>query len=331
MVKTSETVTNEIQNTSKSSGTAKILSALFVLVVLGGAGAGFYLYRETQLQKASLPDPRIVELQNSLQALQNRLNLLENDNAGKISGREIAVLNERIDSQTRLNQEVLDSKAGTNTVLNMLSRLDSLETRVNNLGQITSDTALILTAAMMVKEAAAGGQPFEYEAEVLRQLSAGTSVEPQAELIGRYSADGLPCPKKLIADFNGLYEAAHATETTALESETAEMPEDKAKGDWKDKINQKLSQLITVKYHNADGQVVEKSIPEDEVYALVNSGEFDAAVIKMSNNPMYQTEEFQKWQNLVAAKSEFQKALRRIQAVTLAAMKIGHLKTSAAE
>lgn len=334
MVKNNETDVKTEKQVAKeqprSSGRVSRIVTLAAVAALFG-GAGWFLYQNPQFmkmeQKSPQADEQWVVMQNKINALQQQLAVLEADNAGKISGREISALNERIDAHARINRELLDSKAGNNAILGLINRVDMLETRVNNLGKVSSSGALILTAAMLVKDSAETGRSFEYEAEVLRQLAEGTNMQQPAEVIAAYAAEGLPDRQQLIAEFDEIYQETHMWKTSVPETAEAETTPEQA--DWKDKINEKLSKLISVKYHNAEGKIVEQTIDEDEVYILVNDGQFDQAVLKMVKDPQYQTEAFQNWQKRIRARDEFDQALRRIQALTLAAMKVENLQSQA--
>lgn len=340
MVKNSET---DVKTTAepnlkdqKSGGTFKKIIGLLVVTALFG-GASWYLYQNPQLLKQEAPkteaDADMAQLHNKINELQQKLAILESENAGKISGRELNALNERIDTHARLNREILDSKAGNGAILGLVNRIDMLEMRVNNLGKVSSNGALILTAAMLVKDGADNGQSFEYEAEVLRQLAEGTNMQAPAETIALYASEGLPDQARLIDDFNRLY-TEHAIATAQNEQQSADTAETQAESvpqesDWKDKINQKLSRLVSVKYHTDDEKTETASVPEDEVYILVNQGKFDQAVIKMQGNPEYAGDDFVNWQKKIRVRDEFEKALRRIQALTLATMKVENLQNKA--
>lgn len=340
MVKNSETdVTANAETGVKKKNTGGAFRKFVVLsavAVLFG-GAGWYLYQNPQLLKQGVredtTDPQIVQLHNKINDLQQKLAVLESENAGKISGRELSALHERIDTHARLNREILDSKAGNGAILGLINRMDMLEMRVNNLGKVSSNGALILTAAMLVKDGADTGGSFEYEAEVLRQLAEGTNMQAPAETIASYASEGLPDQAQLIEEFNRLYDkrtpaATESASEAAAENVTPADPEPQETG-WKDKINEKLSRLVSVKYHGDEEQAAPEVLPQDEVYTLVNQGKFDQAVLMMNNNPEYSGEAFLNWQKKIRARDEFDKALRQIQALTLASMKVENLRNNA--
>lgn len=315
--------TKEIQKTTANEKHNAFGAVLGFCLLAVGIGGGIYLGR-TYLPTEK-DNERLTALEQNFNALTKRIDSFEQRSANAVSARDLQTLAQRIDSALKLNQETLKTKAGQDIVLSLTAKTDALENKINGLGKVTSDNALILTAALMVKDAAAGGQPFEYEAAVLNQLAADTPYAATTAKIADGAATGLPCRKTLIAEFNKLYDAAHSnTEQTAETQPSADTPEAK---DWKDKINLKLSKLITIKYHNSDGELVEKDIPEDEVYALVNDGKLTAAVDKMQDNPVYRTEAFQKWQQLVQNRAQFNQEMKHLIATALAALKVEHLRT----
>lgn len=330
MVKNSEETTDiQIQPEKAKAPAAGIVKFLLFAITLAAlAAGGWYLYQNPDLikkEETKTPkDPYVISLENKINDLQQKLSLLEADNAGKISGRELTALHERIDTHARLNREILDSKAGNNTVLGLINRIDTLEMRVNNLGKVSSGSALVLTAAMLVDDAAKNNQSFEYEAAVLSQLTEGTNMQKDAEIISQYAAEGLPEKSVLISQFNRLFHAMAENNKDTLAIQTTDEKAAQEK-DWKEKINAQLSRFITVKYNNENGEVIETKIPEDEIYTLVNAGKFDQAVLKMDNDPKYQDSAYKEWQKKVSARDNFNRAIRHIKALTLAAMKIENL------
>ena len=115
----------------------------------------------------------------------------------------------------------------------------------------------------------------------------------------------------MIERFNELY-IKEQTKHTEAELAKAEQP-DEAKNqqkepDWKEKINSKLSKLISIEYHE---KPVAELMAKDEVYRLVNEGKFSEASVLMSAKPEYQTEDFAKWQKQITAAEEFNQALKQ--------------------
>ncbi len=311
---------------------------LFGLLVLAlMAGGGWFLYQNPQIfnrkDTSAVQDEKIRQLEARLGYLQQQINdLSAADDNGRMAQR-LADMNEKIDNISHLNQEILDSKAGTGVVLGLVQRLDSLELKFENLGKVSSRGALILTAAMLVKDSAAHKQPFEYEAEVLRQLSVGTNMETAADTIARYAAEGVLSKKQLKAEFERIYNQEQTARAAEAENQIAVAETEEAvkaeESGWKEKINAKLSELIIIEKHQKEENPKEDTRSTDEVYQLVKRGEFDLAVQKMAQNPFYNAEAFANWRSQVRARVDFAAALRRIQALTLGVMKAENLQNVA--
>ncbi|MDY4884796.1 MAG: hypothetical protein SO141_00885 [Alphaproteobacteria bacterium] len=303
-------------------------SVIIAGTVLGGA---WYLQQNPQiLQKInndSAEQNAILRLEGKINALQTEVNELKrlNAEAKNDSLQLAAMLNGKIDNVNKINSEILDSRVSTNTMLGVVSRIDALESKLRAFGQVSTRGALTLTAAMLVKDSAATGKPFVYEAEVLRNLALGTNMEAPADVIASLSYEGIPSAEELTERFNRLY-VNEQTKQTAAEIAKAEQAESakntQKEPDWKEKINSKLSKLISIEYHD---KPVAELMAKDEVYRLVNEGKFSEASVLMSAKPEYQTEDFAKWQKQSTATEDFNQALKQIEALTIAVMKAENL------
>lgn len=316
---------------SKSSvGFAK--GAVWLVIIAGSVfGGAWYLQQNPQLlQKINNDSSKqnvIFKLESQINALQTEVNELKrlNAEAKNDSLQLAAMLNGKIDNVNKINSEILDSRVSTSAMLGVVARIDALEAKVRSFGQVSTRGALTLTAAMLVKDSAATGKPFVYEAEVLRNLALGTNMEAPADVIASLSYEGLPLPEKLIERFNELYIKEQTKKTEAELAKAEEEPVAKnlpKEPDWKEKINSKLSKLISIEYHE---KPVAELMAKDEVYRLVNEGKFSEASVLMSAKPEYRTEEFAKWQKQITATEEFNQALKQIEALTMAVMKAENL------
>lgn len=323
----SETVETAAKKTSGSFAKNLLITVVFAGAVCGG---GWYLYNNPQLLQKSNADSAektlIVQLEGKINALQKEVNELKavtaevKDDSLRLAG----VLNGKIDNVNKINAEVLDSRASNGALLGVVSRVDALEAKVRSFGQVSTRGALILTAAMLVKDSATTGNSFVYEAEVLRNLAVGTNMEAPAEVIASFS-DGLPSSEVLIERFNELYikeKVKQMPAEIAAEQEAEATKDLQKENDWKEKINSKLSKLISIEYHE---KPAEELAEKDEVYRLVNEGKFSEASVLMSAKPEYNTEAFAKWQKQITAAGEFNRALSQIEALTLAVMKAENL------
>lgn len=327
MVKNPEATVENMQNSSKTQGLQwrRWLFYLTFTVIL--AGGGWFLWQNPAfLQKLRSVDNTddLMQMQNQIKELQQETARLRQKSEIAVSMQDIALLNEKIDNLSRINTEILDSKASNAAILGLISRVDNLETKVSNLGKVSSQGALILTAAMLVKDSAAGGEPFEYEAEVLRQLAMGTNMQPASETIAAYAAKGILSKQKLTAEFNRLYAENQIAQEFEAKQQAAEQTGAVEAKTWKDKINSKLSELIIIEKH--EEKAAENPQAQDEVYRLVNAGEFNLALVKMADDEKYQSQAFKQWQNEVKGKEGFTRALQQIQALAMGVMRAESLK-----
>ncbi len=287
-----------------------------MLLLVGG---GYVLFENSRalMPKMSEDVSEIKLLESKIDALENKIkNIKENDNL-----KELAALNEKLEEKSKSTGEILESKASVSALMGVVERLDRLETNVKNLGQVTSQNALILTAAALTQEAAKSSRPFVYEASVLQELSKGTTLQKSAEIIASFAEKGLPSREDLIEKFANLYE-----ENFLKKVEQATDNQDiQTSDDWKDKTIRKLKNLVVIEKTNFKSQEGSE-ILSDEVYRFVREGDFDAAMLKMEKDQKYQTEDFEIWKEQVRAEKTFNQEMSKIKALTLGAMKTESLK-----
>lgn len=301
----------------KSSNTQTLALGAIVLLLLVGGGYVLFENSRALMPKMSEDVSEIKLLESKIDALENKIkNIKENDNL-----KELAALNEKLEEKSKSTGEILESKASVSALMGVVERLDRLETNVKNLGQVTSQNALILTAAALTQEAAKSSRPFVYEASVLQELSKGTTLQKSAEIIASFAEKGLPSREDLIEKFANLYE-----ENFLKKVEQATDNQDiQTSDDWKDKTIRKLKNLVVIEKTNFKSQEGSE-ILSDEVYRFVREGDFDAAMLKMEKDQKYQTEDFEIWKEQVRAEKTFNQEMSKIKALTLGAMKTESLK-----
>lgn len=315
---------NSAKNTPlKIPSSKKGLPGLIFLVSLMGLIA-VYLIAErqglfpqmAQTQTSSVWEDK-TQIEQRLQALSNQINVLKTDIASKLSDQSLKDFEERVTNTAQMNKELLDSKASTAALLALVTRIDSLEAQMREVGKFSSQGALVLTAALMVKESADEGRPFVYEAEVLSLLADGTNMQTAAVTMAQYAHKGLPSIQALIVSFNEIYEK----EARGQDEQSAQKTEGEG---WKEKLSAGLNKLITIE-SNAQKKVDGKTTT-DEVFKLVNDGRLDEALEKMKQNPKYATKDFLAWQESFQMRRNFMTALQNIKSLTLAQMKAESLK-----
>lgn len=309
----------------KTSSYKGLFLGVVLLVACGGFG---YLWYQNPkiLSKFNSNDKESAALQN-LQSQINELNLkvqnLEKTANEQVNVNDLAMLNDKVNTSLKFNEQILNAKADTSSVLGLMNRVDSLETSVKNLGQVSSQGALVLTAAMLVKDSAYKGA-FVYEAEVLRALAYGTAMQAPAEEIYQLSSSKILCKRKLTEEFNYLYENM---EKNNIQADTKEVEDKEEPANWKDKITSKLNELVVIEKHEEKNNPQEENLKKDDIYRLVNGGYFALAIDKMAQNEAYNNEAFEAWEEKVFKREIFEQALKQIEALTLAFMKAESLQT----
>lgn len=316
-----ENVEQENVVNAKNSKSYKTIFVLFVLLAACGAGAyawyqnnGFSNIFKSVDEESAL----VSNLQSQIQELNLRVKSLEQAPKAEVSTADLAMLNDKINTSLNFNEQILDAKANTSSVLGLINRVDALEHKVNALGQVSSQGALVLTAAMLVKDSAYKGE-FTYEAEVLKYLSLDTAMARPAEEIYQYASVGILCKRKLIDKFNELYQNLQNTPKT--EENVEQIVDQEEPTTWKEKINSKIKELVIIEKHQENEPEAVESKTIDEVYKLVNDGYLSLALEKMKSNELYNTEEFKIWEQQVIASDKFEQALKQIEVLTLAFMK----------
>ena len=218
MVKTEDSGTKEKPAAEKmpKAGVSKLKLFVWLVVILAVIGAAAYpqavkkayvyleeLHRRNAVQE---PDPletlrqEVGSLQRQLADMRYRLENQAPTTANvMIDDESLAEMKDRLNAIEKQNLNVIDSKADVALVLGLLTRMDKAEAQMGRLAKISDDGALILSATMMIKEAAAKGEPFAYEAEVLDLLARGDEKisQPVAEIV-KYAPQGIKSKKTLI-------------------------------------------------------------------------------------------------------------------------------------
>lgn len=230
----------------------------------------------------------------------------------------LAEFKEKIAAIEKQNLNVINSKADVATVLGVITRLDQAEDRLNTLAKVSDDGALILSATMMVKESAAKGGNFEYEAEILDQLAkSDLKIKDEVAILTKYSSSGIHTAKYLSAEFAGIYQSLLKKQKEEFEKT------------WKDRLNNKLNEIIQVKRVNKDTPVFEKDKTLENIKLLVENENFAKVVEvleKPDNQELLTDTALQQWLGEVKARAEFENAINRISTRSLALMKVNYIK-----
>ena len=218
-----------------------------------------------------------------------------------------------------LTAQYMNIKADSSAVISLGERLDELEKRTRRLSRISNDGALVLTAALMIRENAAAGQPVRFEAEMLKQLAAGRpEIETAVDYVYNNSSRQYPSNKNLTESFNRIsgrivYDLRH-------------------QGSWKDRLLRKINEYIHISSPAADSRENAEITALEEIKGYVDEGQFAIAVELLSrpeNETLLAAEALNKWFAITDSKLKFNRALSEISAYSLALMKTEGLKNAA--
>ena len=228
-------------------------------------------------------------------------------------------LHDKVGKMETLTAQYMNIKAASSAVISLGERLDELEKRTRRLSRISNDGALVLTAALMIRENAAAGQPVRFEAEMLKQLAAGRpEIETAVDYVYNNSSRQYPSNKNLTESFNRIsgrivYDLRH-------------------QGSWKDRLLRKINEYIHISSPAADSRENAEITALEEIKGYVDEGQFAIAVELLSrpeNETLLADEALNKWFAITDSKLKFNRALSEISAYSLALMKTEGLKNAA--
>lgn len=305
----------------------KWLVAIVVLALLGTAmWRNPDLVNQVKVKFEEMLASPVQEQQapNQMEILQQEIAQLRaelaqrNAEAQNISNDTIEKLNQKFDNLEKTNLAIIDNKADASTVLGIVTRLDRLENKVNVLARVTDESALILTAVMMVKDSAEQGGSFEYEAAILSQLAQNNlSVRPAVEQIQKIAISGVKSNVFLVNRFQVVY------------NEIAEMHKKEFEKTWKDRLNSKLNQFIKVRRTNNQVPEFEENQTLVNIKKLVDAEDLQSALMMLQQpknaDLLAKSEALQEWVGLVKTKMEFNSAVKQIANNALAVMKVNSI------
>jgi len=268
----------------------------------------------------NITDNKLTEisvLKREIADLQNKLMILSNKREN-VSVSDIEELKTRFVSMEKTNLGILEAKADAATVLGIVTRLDKLEDKVDTLARVTDDSALILTAVLMVKDTAERGTIFVYEAEILRQLAQNNiKIKEPIALIEKIAAEGVKSDVYLVNNFDAIYKEVSIQQKKEFEK------------NWKDRINSKLNEFIQVRRTNQRVPEYEGNKSLNEIKKLVDDEDFSGALILLNNEEnkdwVEKYQSLKNWMKLVQDKLDFNTAIKQIANNSLAVMKVNSI------
>lgn len=267
---------------------------------------------------------RLRRLNNRLNEVERRLDKSSAPSSSDSTAAEAAVaeLNQRFNNFEKQNIAIIDTKADAASVLSLTNRLDKIEQRLDNMAKISDQGALIITTVMMIKDAAERGNSFTYEAEVLSLLTQKeNSLQPAVAELLKFADKKLPSKAELTHNFDSLYqEISAAEEDKALEGK-----------DWKQRLNMKLSEYVTVKRTKpeANDTADEPQNILSELKQNVDDAHFAQAITLLQTPEGQQLSQaypsLHDWQVEASAHVDFYQAIGQISTYSLALMKLNYV------
>lgn len=225
-------------------------------------------------------------------------------------------LHDKVGKIENLTNQYMNIKADSSAVISLGERVDTIDKRTQILNQLSNDGALILTAALMIKENAAAGLPVRFEAEILKQLAASQpDIATSIEYIYNNSARQYPSDKNLVKKFNQI------TQTAIYNA--------KHQGTWKDRLLRKINEYVQISGPDINNPVNKEILTLTEIQGYVDDDQLALAVemlAKPENIYLLNNKELEDWYGITDSKLKFNRALSEICAYSLALMKTEGLK-----
>lgn len=303
--------------------------AIELAVVAAVAGAGYGMWKNPQIwQQVKGIFGREDAYQRQIDALNGQIAGLQQQLADvsaqikepDLSEFELRVrrAEDKVAAMEVMNLNVIKSKADIASVLGVVTRMDKAEQKLNKITAVDDDSAIVLTAAMLVKDSAERGGSFEYEAEVLSNIAANQpKLKRQVEKLQSFAKDGVKTELQLAGEFDKIYAGI-----------LKEQEKDFAKT-WKDRLNNKLGEIVQIKKTNQEAPQFEADKSLAAVQKKVEEGFLLQAALLLEepeNAEWMKNPELQIWVKEVKNRNDFYDIIRQISASSLAVMKVNFLK-----
>lgn len=307
---------------------------LTIIIVAAAAVLGYKIWENPKLwhemrsavldrgMKEDAYQPQIDLLKENLAYIQKQLSVV----VRKVENPDFSQMEKRIDTIEQVNVNTIKSKADVETVLGLIGRMDYAEGRLNDLAKVSDEGALILTAAMLVKDAGQRGGTFVYEAEVLSELAAGNhKIAGEIARINEISEVGVPSKEELQREFAAVYSAKYP-ETPIEEVFEGE--------NWKDRIYYQLHKVVQIKKTEDIKPAAKSDLSEEDrawrvIRDYVADGDIHRAIAiikKPLNSKITEDKNLIDWVKKAEMYRDFNDSISRISANALAVMKVKFLK-----
>lgn len=316
------------ENFSESQKNSHLIAwGSLILMICLGLCISYDLHQTKIISSEILPqmqadyEAKIAGLNAEIEILERNFNKLQSEHLSVDSLSE-EYMDAKLDE---FKQTILNSvpKNENEKILQTNAKIAELETAVSDLRQTeqTNPQEVLLAAGVMtIRTMAENGEDFAYEAEILQIMAQGNDVAEQyLEKIRGFSDKPLKNKNALIKDFKRIY--ANMSGTEVYDNNTVNQPTNELS--WKDAFLNRLKNLITFKPKKP--AIKFEALP-DEVYDLVEEGNFVLAIERMKTDKKYtmlHSPIFQAWANNAQNYLEFDAAVNGLLMNTLAHL---HLK-----
>lgn len=272
-------VTAENVESKKKQPRQKSYSVIVCLVLLLCC-AGFVTYNieltktlntDLAAQLATDYDKKINNLKKQLQQQETLINQLQQPSS------------ENLTKSSPLSEEDLQQLAAK--IIPLLPQTEKVYDNApivstNVPAAVTAPEVLLAAGALTVKGLAEDGLPFDYETEVLQILAEGNATALNyISALKKYAVSGIKGRAMLISEFNKVY--ADLSRPQINKTTEPEIQET-----WNEALMRKLKELVVLKKRENKPTLVFPKTP-DEIYQLVNNGDFAEALNKIQTDRKY--------------------------------------------
>lgn len=272
-------VTAENVESKKKQPRQKSYSVIVCLVLLLCC-AGFVTYNieltktlntDLAAQLATDYDKKINNLKKQLQQQETLINQLQQPSS------------ENLTKSSPLSEEDLQQLAAK--IIPLLPQTEKVYDNApivstNVSAAVTAPEVLLAAGALTVKGLAEDGLPFDYETEVLQILAEGNATALNyISALKKYAVSGIKGRAMLISEFNKVY-------TDLSRPQINKTTEPEIQETWNEALMRKLKELVVLKKRENKPTLVFPKTP-DEIYQLVNNGDFAEALNKIQTDRKY--------------------------------------------
>lgn len=278
---------NDAKTTGKTSPFL-VFSCIILLICLGLC-ISYDLHKTKQISTEILPqmqadyEAQISELNAEIELLEREFNKLKSEHLSvdalseefvdeKLAEFKKSVLN---DAPKNADEQILQNNAKIRTLEKTIADLQTQK-------HIIPQEILLSSGALTIRNMAANGENFAYEAEVLQIMATGNrTAEQYISQIRHFASKPLNNKNSLIKDFKRIYADLSGTE---IQNDEEKKNEDATSAEsWKNAFFSRLKNLVTFKHK----KTIKFEPTPDEVYELVENGDLAQALARIKTSDKY--------------------------------------------